>query len=119
MPQELLELTALVTLDLSHNSLTVLPPQTFHTWSTSGSLQRLDLSHNQLVQLPEELCQVTSLQELLLHHNDLQLLPAKVSVRLVVISGRDWALSSRYLFVCQCTVMALVSCHPMDMHKLF
>lgn len=81
LPQELQGLTALVTLDLSHNALTELPVHIINTWATSGSLQQLNLSDNQLVQLPEELCRVTSLQELLLHHNDLLLLPSQVSSR--------------------------------------
>jgi Leucine-rich repeat (LRR) protein len=81
LPEELQGLTALVTLDLSHNALTELPGHIINTWATSGSLQQLNLSDNQLVQLPEELCRVTSLQELLLHHNDLLLLPSQVSSR--------------------------------------
>jgi len=71
LPEALVQLTQLQTLDLSRNQLTTLPE-----WLCQLThLQTLYLSDNQLTTLPEALGQLTQLQMLTLSRNQLTTLP--------------------------------------------
>jgi hypothetical protein len=71
LPESLVQLTQLKSLDLSGNQLTALPT----SLSQLTQLESLDLSRNQLRMLPESLCQLAQLRHLIFHGNALVALP--------------------------------------------
>ena len=74
LPPEILSLTNLQSLDLSANQLSSFPPEI----GALTNLQSLDLSANQLSSFPSEICSLTNLQSLDLGGNQLSSLPSEI-----------------------------------------
>jgi Leucine-rich repeat (LRR) protein len=74
LPPEIGQLTALETLQLSHNQLTSIPPEI----GQLTALELLHLEYNQLTSLPAEIGQLTALTGLYLDGNQLTIFPPEI-----------------------------------------
>ena len=80
LPESIGQLSALQTLDLDGNQLSVLP----ESIGQLSSLESLDLNNHQLIELPESIGQLSALEYVDVHGNQLSALPESIGKRFIV-----------------------------------